>query len=74
MIQRLGIADLGSNTARLIVFSYEAGEWYRIIDGIREPIRLEPPTIELWEARKHAELFELAFGRRLEIEAGVTAD
>ena len=39
-VRRLGIADLGSNTARLIVFSYEPGRWYRITDGIREPIRL----------------------------------
>ena len=39
-MHRLGIADLGSNTARLIVFSYDPGRWFRIIDGIREPIRL----------------------------------
>lgn len=39
-MRRLGIADLGSNTARLIVFSYEPGRWFRITDGIREPIRL----------------------------------
>ncbi|MCP4204427.1 MAG: Ppx/GppA family phosphatase [bacterium] len=37
---RLGIADLGSNTARLVVFAYEAGRWFQISDGIREPIRL----------------------------------
>ena len=39
-MRRLGIADLGSNTARLIVFSHEPGRWFRITDGIREPIRL----------------------------------
>lgn len=37
---RLGIADLGSNTARLVVFTYEPGRWFQITDGIREPIRL----------------------------------
>lgn len=39
-MQRLGIVDLGSNTARLVVFGYEPGEWYRLIDEIREPVRL----------------------------------
>ncbi len=36
----LGIADLGSNTARLVVFAYEPGRWFRITDGIREAVRL----------------------------------
>ncbi len=36
----LGIADLGSNTARLVVFAYEPGQWFRITDGIREAVRL----------------------------------
>ncbi|MDX1501085.1 MAG: Ppx/GppA phosphatase family protein [Thermoanaerobaculia bacterium] len=37
---RLGIVDLGSNTARLVVFQYEPGSWFQILDGIREPVRL----------------------------------
>lgn len=37
---RHGIADLGSNTARLIVYTYEPGKWFRITDGIRETVRL----------------------------------
>ncbi|TNF78067.1 MAG: Ppx/GppA family phosphatase [Acidobacteria bacterium] len=37
---RLGIVDLGSNTARLVVFSYEPGEWFRLVHQIREPVRL----------------------------------
>ena len=37
---RLGIVDLGSNTARLVVFAFEPGEWFRLVDQIREPIRL----------------------------------
>ncbi|MEM9291160.1 MAG: Ppx/GppA phosphatase family protein [Acidobacteriota bacterium] len=40
MPQRLGIVDLGSNTARLVVFVFEPGRWFRIEDQIREPVRL----------------------------------
>ncbi len=39
-MQRVGIVDLGSNTARLVVFAYRPGRWFRKIDEIREPIRL----------------------------------
>jgi exopolyphosphatase/guanosine-5'-triphosphate,3'-diphosphate pyrophosphatase len=39
-MKRIGIVDLGSNTARLAVFETEPGRWFRLIDGIREPIRL----------------------------------
>lgn len=39
-MRTLGIADLGSNTARLVVFAYEPGQWFRITDGIREAVRL----------------------------------
>lgn len=39
-MRRLGIVDLGSNTARLAVFDHEPGEWFRLVDGIREPVRL----------------------------------
>ena len=39
-MRRLGIADLGSNTARLVAFAYQPGEWFRITDGIRETVRL----------------------------------
>jgi exopolyphosphatase/guanosine-5'-triphosphate,3'-diphosphate pyrophosphatase len=39
-MQRLGIVDLGSNTARLVVFSFEPGRWFRLADQIREPARL----------------------------------
>ena len=37
---RLGIVDLGSNTARLVVFAFEPGKWFRLVDQIREPVRL----------------------------------
>jgi exopolyphosphatase/guanosine-5'-triphosphate,3'-diphosphate pyrophosphatase len=39
-MQRLGIVDLGSNTARLAVFSYREGKWFRLADQIRQPVRL----------------------------------
>ncbi len=39
-MRRLGIVDLGSNTARLVVYAYEPGLWYRLEDEIREPVRL----------------------------------
>ena len=39
-MQRLGIVDLGSNTARLVVFIFEQGQWFRLEDQIREPVRL----------------------------------
>ncbi len=39
-MRTLGVADLGSNTARLVVFAYEPGQWFRITDGIREAVRL----------------------------------
>lgn len=38
--RRVGIVDLGSNTARLVVYEYEPGTRYRLEDEIREPIRL----------------------------------
>jgi len=37
---RLGIVDLGSNTARLVVYSHEPGKWFRLTHQIREPVRL----------------------------------
>ncbi|MCB1055947.1 MAG: Ppx/GppA family phosphatase [Acidobacteria bacterium] len=38
--RRIGIVDLGSNTARLVVFACEPGLWYSIEDQIREVVRL----------------------------------
>lgn len=39
-MDQVGIVDLGSNTARLVVYEYEPGKRYRMRDEIREPIRL----------------------------------
>ena len=39
-MQQIGIVDLGSNTARMVVYAFEPGRWFRLADQIREPIRL----------------------------------
>ena len=39
-MQRRGIVDLGSNTARLVDYLLEPGEWYRLTHQIRQPVRL----------------------------------
>jgi exopolyphosphatase/guanosine-5'-triphosphate,3'-diphosphate pyrophosphatase len=39
-MQRRGIVDLGSNTARLVDFAMEPGRWYRLVHQIRQPVRL----------------------------------
>ncbi|REJ83255.1 MAG: Ppx/GppA family phosphatase [Acidobacteria bacterium] len=38
--RRIGVIDLGSNTARLVVYECRPGRWYRLVDSIREPVRL----------------------------------
>ena len=37
---RVGIVDVGSGTARLVVYEYRPGESYRLVDELREPVRL----------------------------------
>lgn len=39
-MQRKGIVDLGSNTSRLVVYGYQPGRWFRLLDDIRETVRL----------------------------------
>ncbi len=39
-MRRLGIVDLGSGTARLVVYAYVPGKHFRLIDEIRENVRL----------------------------------
>ncbi len=39
-VRRVGIADLGSNTARLVAFEFEPEIWFRMVGTIREPVRL----------------------------------
>ncbi len=39
-VQRLGIVDLGSGTSRLVVYVYEPSKHFRLVDEIRETVRL----------------------------------
>ncbi|WP_027893744.1 Ppx/GppA phosphatase family protein [Calidithermus chliarophilus] len=39
-MQRIGIVDLGSGTSRLVVYLFEPGKHFRLVDEIREPVRL----------------------------------
>ena len=38
--RKLAVIDLGSNSFRLVVFSWVAGEWWRRTDEIHEPVRV----------------------------------
>ena len=39
-VQRLAVADLGSNSFRLVVYGYESGRWWAHADEIREAVRI----------------------------------
>lgn len=39
-MRRIGVVDLGSNTIRLVVYACEPEKSFRLVDQIREPIRL----------------------------------
>ncbi len=38
--RRLAVVDMGSNTFRLVVFRYRPGGAYRLVDEVRDPVRL----------------------------------
>ena len=38
--RRLAVIDLGSNSFRLVVFTWEDGSWWRRTDEIHEPVRI----------------------------------
>lgn len=38
--RHLAVIDMGSNSFRLVVFHYVPGQWFRLVDEIREPVRL----------------------------------
>jgi exopolyphosphatase / guanosine-5'-triphosphate,3'-diphosphate pyrophosphatase len=42
--RRLAVADLGSNTFRLVVFEYRPGGPFRLVDEVREVVRLTEGT------------------------------
>ena len=40
-MQRVAVADLGSNSWRLVVYGYEPGTpWWSLVDEIREAVRI----------------------------------
>jgi exopolyphosphatase/guanosine-5'-triphosphate,3'-diphosphate pyrophosphatase len=39
-MQRMAVIDMGSNSFRLVVFAYEEGGWWSLVDEIREPTRV----------------------------------
>jgi exopolyphosphatase/guanosine-5'-triphosphate,3'-diphosphate pyrophosphatase len=39
-LHRLAVCDLGSNSFRLVVFSWEEGRWWKRTDEIYEPVRV----------------------------------
>ncbi len=39
-VRTLGVLDLGSGTFRLVLYGYEPGRSFRILDELREPVAL----------------------------------
>ena len=39
-VERMAVIDMGSNSFRLVVFGYERGRQWKLIDEIREPVRV----------------------------------
>jgi exopolyphosphatase / guanosine-5'-triphosphate,3'-diphosphate pyrophosphatase len=54
MAERIGIVDMGSGTARLVVYQYEPGRWFKLTDEIREPVRLGEGFASSGELDKNA--------------------
>jgi exopolyphosphatase / guanosine-5'-triphosphate,3'-diphosphate pyrophosphatase len=40
------VIDMGSNSFRLVVYRYAPGRWFRLVDEIREPVRLSEGTVD----------------------------
>ncbi len=40
MTHRTGVIDLGSNTSRLVIYEHEPGMRFRLVDEVREVVRL----------------------------------
>lgn len=59
-LRRVAIIDLGSNTARLVVLGYEPERSYRLLDELREVVRLSAGMGE--ERILRAEAFERGIG------------
>jgi exopolyphosphatase / guanosine-5'-triphosphate,3'-diphosphate pyrophosphatase len=39
------VIDMGSNSFRLVIYRYVPGRWFRLVDEIREPVRLSEGTV-----------------------------
>jgi exopolyphosphatase/guanosine-5'-triphosphate,3'-diphosphate pyrophosphatase len=37
---KIGVIDLGSNTSRLVIYACEPGVSYKLVDQVRERVRL----------------------------------
>ena len=61
------IIDMGSNSFRLVVYHWMPGGWFRLVDEIREAVRLsEGQTDGRLQPRALARADAAAFGARLE--------
>jgi len=40
------VIDMGSNSFRLVIYRYVPGHWFRLVDEIREPVRLSEHVID----------------------------
>src|SRR6266480_2277683 len=75
-MERLAVADLGSNSFRLVVYAYEPGRWWQHADEIREAVRIGEGMGEEGELRREpmrralgtVEVFD-AFCRTTEVGA-----
>ena len=61
MERRVGLVDLGSGTARLVVYAYVPGRRYRLVDELREPVRLGQGLARSGRLAPEAVLRALAF-------------
>jgi exopolyphosphatase / guanosine-5'-triphosphate,3'-diphosphate pyrophosphatase len=39
-VERIAVIDMGSNSFRLVVYGYEPGSWWALVDEIREAVRV----------------------------------
>lgn len=57
-LRRLAVIDLGSNTARLVLLGYEPGGRYRLLDELRQVVRLSEGMAEAERGIIRADAFE----------------
>jgi exopolyphosphatase/guanosine-5'-triphosphate,3'-diphosphate pyrophosphatase len=57
-LRRLAVIDLGSNTARLVLLSYEPGRRYALLDELRQVVRLSEGMTEATGGLIRSDAFE----------------